>query len=365
MKVLFWIPALSGPGGGAEKVLSIVASGLSKRSHDVTVASWDREGAASFYSFDPGVRRIGLGRGSLKPVAKAIGLVRLRSQLKRQAFDVAIGFMFTGYFFLEIAARGSGVPVVASEHTAFEHYRRRPMQERLLRRSASRFAAFTIPSERVREGYPTMLARRMTVIPNPVAIGEGTKSRSSSRRRILAVGNLRPEKGHELLVEAFGKIGSTHPDWDLRIVGEGPLRAKLFRKIAELGLSGRAELAGAVPDIAEEYRNADLFVMPSHYESFGLATAEALSAGVPAIGFADCPGTNEIIQDGVNGILVGGKDRAEGLAAALASLMDSPNQLSELGSRAPGTVTAYRSDPIVSHWEQLLQTVSAQGKSRP
>jgi glycosyltransferase involved in cell wall biosynthesis len=299
----------------------------------------------------------------LKPIAKAVGLIRLRSMLRNQAFDAAIGFMFTGYFSLELAARGSGAPVVASEHTAFEHYQRRPLLKRLLSRDASRFAAFTIPSERVRAAYPNDLARRMTVIPNPVAIDRGSKSRSSGRKRILAVGNLRPEKGHQILVEAFGRIASSHPDWDLRIVGEGPLRQTLLRRIADHGLSGQAELVGAVPEIGDEYRNADLFVMPSHYESFGLATAEALSAGVPAIGFADCPGTNEIIQDGVNGLLVDGANRAEALSASLVRLMDSPGLLSELGGRAPGTVAAFHSDAIVSHWEQLLQTVVAKGKS--
>src|ERR687889_1677560 len=96
MKILFWVPALGGRGGGAERVLSIVASGLAQRRHDVVVASADRPGTPSFYTFDGAVRRVCLGKrpgASWHPVA----LSRLRRELVLNRPDVAIGFMFAGY----------------------------------------------------------------------------------------------------------------------------------------------------------------------------------------------------------------------------------------------------------------------------
>jgi glycosyltransferase involved in cell wall biosynthesis len=366
MNILFWIPTLGGRGGGAERVLSIVASGLARRGHDVIVASADRPGTPSFYEFDAAVRRACLGTrpgASWHPTA----LLRLRAEIMRDRPDVAIGFMFAGYATLTTAAAGTGVPVVASEHTAFDHYRHRSVQARLLRSIPRCFSAFTIPSDRVRLGYPPSVADRMTVIPNPLPkmVSDRRPPRAhDKRRRLLAIGNLRDEKGHSVLIEAFSRIATDYPDWELRIVGEGPLKSGLECAIANLGLKGKVEIAEVVRDVAAEYAAADLFVMPSSYESFGLATAEALAAGLPAVGFADCPGTNEVIRDGINGLLVQGLDRAEVLAAGLSRLIGEPELLAELSSRAPQTVTDYEAEGIVMRWEELLQSVVSNPDAR-
>ena len=358
MKILFWVPALGGRGGGAERVLSIIASGLAHRGHEVVVASADRLGTSSFYAFDPAVWRRCLGTrpgASWHPAA----LLRLRGELLRNPPDVAVGFMFAGYTTLAAAAAGTGMPLIASEHTTFDHYRLRAIQSRLLPRAAGRFAAITIPSDRVRLGYPRLVADLMTVIPNPLPKVQTDRGyrREGGHKRLLAVGNLRAEKGHLVLVDAFSRIAASHPDWDMRIVGEGPVRGVLEQAIESRGLKGRAHIGDVVTDVAAEYAKADLFVMPSSYESFGLATAEALSAGLPAVGFADCPGTNEIIQDEVNGLLVKGSNRAEALAVSLSRLMGDPALLSEFSSRAPGTVAEYEAEGIVMRWEKLLQSV--------
>src|SRR5690606_11954559 len=123
---------------------------------------------------------------------------------------------------------------------------------------------------------------------------------------------------HVTLIDAFADIYDKYPEWDLKIIGEGPLRPTLEEQIRRLGLEDRVSLPGATQSIGSEYRNADLFVLPSRYESFGLATAEAMGYGLAAIGFADCPGTNELIQDGINGKLAPSTDRTTSLANTMA-----------------------------------------------
>ena len=82
------------------------------------------------------------------------------------------------------------------------------------------------------------------------------------------------------------------------------------------------------------------------------------------MGFADCPGTNEIIQDGLNGLLVRGPDRAEALAAGLTRLMGEPALLAEFSRRAPQTVAEYEAEGIVMRWEELLQSVVSSPDAR-
>lgn len=154
-------------------------------------------------------------------------------------------------------------------------------------------------------------------------------------------------------------LADAHPDWRLRIVGEGELRAVLEGQVRDLGLENRVELPGVVGDVADQYRSAQLFVLPSKYESFGLATAEALAHGLPAVGFADCPGTNELIQHDVNGLLVGGEDRVAALAAGLTQLMSSSERRAKMAAAAPRSVDRFTVEPIIGKWEVLLQQVAA------
>lgn len=147
-------------------------------------------------------------------------------------------------------------------------------------------------------------------------------------------------------------------DWDLRIVGEGHLRPALERQIADLGMVGRIELAGAVSDVGGEYAAAQLFALPSSYESFGLVTAEAFAHGLPVIGFADCPGTNTLVVDGINGLLVGGADRVSAFALGLKRLMGDADLRERLGSAAPATVAEFSTDRVIDAWEALLYSVA-------
>jgi glycosyltransferase involved in cell wall biosynthesis len=118
------------------------------------------------------------------------------------------------------------------------------------------------------------------------------------------------------------------------------------------------EFPGPTSDVDREYAAAQLLVTPSRYESFGLVTGEAMSAGLPVIGFADCPGTNELIENGKNGLLVQADDRVEGLAAALRRLMSSAELRVKLGAAGPGSVERFQPDAIVGRWKALLDQVS-------
>jgi glycosyltransferase involved in cell wall biosynthesis len=349
--------------------LSLLTAELTERGHEVEIASFDAPDSTDFHRFDGRIVRHRLAIGEVArnsaPVELLARVPALRRLIRGRKPDVCIGFMHSTFVPLSFAAIGTRIPIIASEHTAFDHYRQRALQSRLLQSATRRFSAITIPSERVRSGYPAVVADRMTVIPNPLPkVGTGRREAKDKRKRLLAVGNLREEKGHLVLLDAFSRIAKDHPDWELRLVGEGPLKATLEQAIRSNGLSGRAEIAEVVSDIATEYAAADLFAMPSAYESFGLATAEALASGLPAVGFADCPGTNEIIRDGLNGLLVQGPDRAEALAAGLSRLMGEPALLAELSSRAPETVADYEAEGIIMRWEEVLQSVASNADAR-
>ncbi len=367
MRTLFVIKSVALGGGGAERVLANVSRTLPARGQDVTIVSFDRAGTEPFYDY-AGVRLIELSVGDVAShtsLPEIMGRIsELRRLLVQMRPDVAVGFMHSAYIPMGLAALGTGVPMVASEHISYEHYLSRPLERQALRLTPWVSAAMTVQTQSVREGFPAALRRHMEVIPNPVDFRPSKPTIGKSRKTILAVGRLEEQKDQQTLVEAFAKVAGRYPDWDLRIVGEGRLRSRLEALVRHRGLDERIRLPGLIPDIAAEYAAADLFAMPSIYESFGIATAEALASGLPAIGFADCPGTNELIEHQVNGLLVSGPHRAEALAAGLAQLMGDEELRAKLARAAPASVAAYSPEAVVDRWQQLLSRVARKNGGR-
>ena len=171
---------------------------------------------------------------------------------------------------------------------------------------------------------------------------------------LLSVGRLVPQKDHKTLIDAYAMLADDFPDWILQIFGDGELRTELEAQIKKLALEKRIQLSKTTPDIGKEYLSAQIFVVPSLYESFGLATAEALVYGLPAIGFADCPGTNELIKHDQNGVLVRGERRTFALADGLRRLMSSSNLRKRLGSAGPVSMADFSKEKICAKWEKLL-----------
>lgn len=369
MKLLFIIKALSLQGGGAERVLADVAIGLAARGHDIAVASFDPSGSSDFYPYEPPIRRIRMGvhgvdaRSGVRAIlarAKA-----LRTLVREEAPDVAVPFMHSSYVPLGLALAGSKVPALASEHIVYSHYAPRMVERLLIHGVSRRLDWFTAISEEMRSGFPDNFRNKMTVIPNPVgAVTSAIRAdvRGGAEKIVITAGRLEEQKDQKTLVAAFALLADRFPEWRLRIFGEGILRPELEAQIDALGMRGRIALPGVTTDIGAEYACAQLFAMPSAYESFGLVTAEAMAHGLPAVGFADCPGTNELIIDGENGLLVSGPDRPEALAAGLARLMGSEADRVRMGAAGPLRVASFAPERIVERWEALLEQV-AQGRA--
>ena len=370
LNVAFVVKTLDSRGGGAERVLSQVTAALAELGHQVTLVSFDSPDSPDFYEIDSRIRRVWLAAGrrnrrtSISDAVKRI--VALRREARRLRPDMVVGFLHSAYVPLALAMTGTGLPVVASEHIVYDHYRRHPVEGLLLRITARLYSRVVIVSEAVRQTFPPVLRNRMTVIENPVEVRPRQQPRRliTERDVILTVGRLVAQKDQSTLIAAFARVADDHPEWTLRIVGEGELRDRLEAQARELGLADRVEFPGPTREIWREYAAARIFVLPSTYESLGLATAEALSAGLPSIGFADCPGTNELIQDEVNGLLVGPGDRVTGMANALARLVSSPEERRRMAAAAPASVKQLSVQAVASRWEELLSRL-AHGRSLP
>ncbi|MHB1421804.1 MAG: glycosyltransferase [Gemmataceae bacterium] len=173
----------------------------------------------------------------------------------------------------------------------------------------------------------------VAIIPNGIEVVPEVIRSQEGPRRLLFLGRIHPVKGIDVLLRAWGQIEPRFPEWELRIVGmdEQGYQARMQELAATLGLKRVSFPGPAYGEYKEEeYKNAHLFVLPTHSENFGMAVAEAVAWGLPAIVSKGAPwaGLEEKrcgwwIEQGVAPLV-------DCLAAALAL---PPRQLGEMGQR--------------------------------
>lgn len=357
MKILFAIKTLN-QAGGAERVLADVSAGLHRRGQDVSILTFDD--APSFYAL-PDVERIRVSIGDTKTKSGFSTTLKrvfaLRKVVKAERPSCVIAFMHSMYVPMALALIGTGIPVIASEHIVPAYYKDKKLEYALLLLSALLVKKMTVLSEAVKAQFPKVLHSRIVAIPNPVTMPE-SGSPDSDSTIILNIGRLTDQKDQDTLIRAFAVIAAAHPNWNLKIIGDGKLLERLEALVQELNLNGRVHLSGTTQDIDAEYRRAGLFVLSSLYESFGMALAEAMAHELPVIGFADCPGVNELIADGQNGLLVDGDDRVSDLAQAIEQLIGDAALRSKLGEQGRKDIAAYHPDIIAEQWEDVVRAAA-------
>jgi GalNAc-alpha-(1->4)-GalNAc-alpha-(1->3)-diNAcBac-PP-undecaprenol alpha-1,4-N-acetyl-D-galactosaminyltransferase len=346
--------------GGAEKVMAFLANGLAAEGLRVRVLlTQPPPDEAPYYHLDPRIHVENLGlaagfRGSFLPPLRALRRVAvLRRALLAQPPDAVISFIHRTNVQVLLALRGSGVPVIVSEHINPWHG---PVQGkwRFLRRLIYPGArAVVVLTERGADYFRPWLGAKVRVIPNPVPPPEGHPAAPERVNEILGCGRLVAQKGFDLLIRAFHSVAPRLPGWNVSIYGDGPLREDLRRFIAELGLQDRVFLRGVTRTPHEVMRSAAIFALPSRFEGFPIALCEAMACGTAVVA-ADCEtGPRELITHGEDGLLVPSGD-VNALAEALLRLARSPNERARLGARAVRISEKYAPETVLKQWRDLL-----------
>jgi glycosyltransferase involved in cell wall biosynthesis len=361
--VAFYFHRLGTVGGGAERMICLLANALCERGFAVHMITWDEPHAHTFFALDPRVvwSRLGFRPGAGDKLRRTHTLARL---LHEHRIRILVGFVMSGDKTVYAAAKLAGVRLIVAERSA-------PTMYHLKCGFAQRWLSFgmlhladriTVQMADFVAGYPASLRNRIEVIPNPVPVAERRarpdRAGIDGRFELLAVGRLDGvEKRYECLVGAFARIAGDHPAWDLCIVGDGSKRDTLRRLATRDGVAERVLLESWTSDISGAYTSSHLFVMPSLWEGFPNALAEAMSHGLPAIGFRDAAGVAQLIADGETGWLAHGLDDEAALARVLSTAMADGAERTRRGTRAAESMAAYASEAQFDRWARLLGTL--------
>jgi glycosyltransferase involved in cell wall biosynthesis len=213
----------------------------------------------------------------------------------------------------------------------------------------SRAAADRLRLERVPEGKIAVIANGLDCdrferpIPRP------------KLRKVVVVANLRPEKGHDVLMGAAVDVLRRYPDAQFEVVGGGPELQSLLARAEALGVLHAFTFLGHRDDVPARMADGDIFVLPSRSEAFPNAVLEAMAAGLPIVA-SGVGGIVELIDEGVTGLLAAPGD-TRALADRLCRLMNDPALASRLGDAARAKAHArYSFDRMVAAFESLYLT---------
>ena len=236
--------------------------------------------------------------------------------------------IFGGAVAVDLASE-YGIPVVLTEHSSgFARNRYARWQLNLARRGITGAHSLIAVSPSLGEILGKLFPfskDQWRWVPNVVADRFYAPTGASGKRGstiFLNLALMTENKGQSDLVEAFRNIAQSNPAAKLWLAGDGPARNALEKQVSDLGISGKVRFLGMIEPgkVPELLERADVMVISSHYETFGVVAAEALMAGLPVIA-TQCGGPECIVEDG-DGILVPVKNPGA-LGAAMQELLDN------------------------------------------
>jgi glycosyltransferase involved in cell wall biosynthesis len=356
--------------GGSERVAANLCQAWSEAGDRVTLVTLSpgQEGISlppdiDRRSLSPRPKRGGLA-GLVDSVMNGFRLGRFLREIKP---DAVIAISTVASLQLAFARCAPGTVKIGTEHGYMRHYRQ-PAYVMFARRWLfPRLDAVVCPAAKsaqaIAEDCP---GTKASAIANPLSLPLPASGPAIATDRFLKAGRryfctsarLEPLKRIDQLIEAFASLHHQLPDWDLVILGDGPLRVALESQVSALRLSARIHFVGWVGNSAEWYERTDMFVFSSHSEGFGMVLAEAMAYGMPCVTYDCDAGPADIVRDGVDGAVVPVGD-VTALADRMRALALDDRRRVEFSQRAREVLMRFGNKAVLERWHELIRSAKS------
>ncbi|MBD3590356.1 glycosyltransferase family 4 protein [Bacteroides sp. GM023] len=381
MKIAYYLPSLYAP-GGLERIVTFKANYLAEHceGYEVYIITSEQRDREIHFALSPKVKHIDIDVAFDWPFNQSTISKLLKYPFRYHKFrkrftrllmdirpDITLSTIRREVKFIHSIADGS--KKVGEFHVTRYSYGvgkggffgnlLQKRWEKELQKNLQQLDKFVVLTHEEATFWPDL--ENICVIPNPI-ITPTDRFSDCSARQIIAAGRYAPQKGFDILIEAWKIVSKKHPSWILRIYGDGALRDSFQQRINDLEMTGSCILEHTVPNITDKYCESSIFVLSSRFEGFGMVITEAMSCGVPPVSF-DCPcGPKDIIDDGKDGLLVE-NGNIEKLAEKISWLIENENIRMEMGQQARINAQRFRMENIVEHWKLLFEELTSDNQS--
>lgn len=344
--------------GGAEKVMSILASGCAELGADVTLVVLRNKKIV--YPVSDSVKIIQFSdEGKLATLTR---IWKLHNVMKESDADAVIPFLPIISLYTLIANIGVGKKLIMSERAdPRAKLSKLSWKDRIGNFLMRKCGLYSLADWMVfqtldaQSYYKKRIQKKSSIISNPLDLDNLPQCYSGEReKRIVAAGRFAEEKNFGLLIETFKDFYAKHPEYKLTIYGEGKLKADYERLISKLQLEDCIELPGFTSNLPQDINRASMYISTSNHEGISNSMLEALGMGIPSI-VTDCPvgGARMFVKTDYNGILIPMNDKAE-LLKAMEKIVDNPAYSKSL-SESSDIIRRELSKATICHrWLELI-----------
>ena len=342
-------------GGGAERVMVILANFFVTKGHHVTIITFNE---GDDFQLDERVSRVRLHSGSIKnhTLRGVWNLVSHYKSVKNRP-DIAISFLSRTNFMSIIACKFFFIKIIVSEH--FNHLgegdKIRDFTWKYLYRLANVVTVLTSFDKPFFENK----GAKVVVMPNPSTFIPLNHNGHSRRKVIMAIGSLNRyhDKGFDNLIRLIAPVLKNYPDWILKIVGRGDEGLAFLRELtAKEELEKQVVFTGFRNDVSTLMQDSEIFILSSRFEGLPMVLLEAMTQGMACIAFDCITGPSEMIVNNENGLLINDQDM-DAMKNGLIKLMEDDSLRRKLAHRATRDLDRYSIENISKLWEDLFQEV--------
>ncbi len=294
--------------GGLERQILEIGKMLNNSGFTVYLITLDAKDVEPFYNLASEIHIIPIKIGDPDVTASLKTKIERQLAMRKILLKIqpvaGIAFMFGGYLMSRFAMFSSKAPLVLAERNSPEMYKLTKIRKyrHVLFLTMVFAQRITVQFESYKFKYPQYLQNRIRVIPNSILDIGTVKNYPSKNVRFVFAGRFSFQKQVIRLVEGFSVFVRDNPNATLKLYGEGEPFPELRQKINDLQLNKSVRLL-APTEFGLIIQEADVMCLLSKWEGFPNIVAESLMAGIPVIGFANCDGVSDLVQDGVNGWL--------------------------------------------------------------
>lgn len=353
-------------GGGAERVGVLIASGLAQRGHEVYIVTNLHDEVK--YPVNEKVKVLNMVTSPHNKLMKWGSAIKiLRRYVKQVQPDVIIGIMQLSSFIAKLATIGKKVPIVMTEHYAFDlaPFREMTLLEKFCKFHLNKiYTHVTVLTEEDKKVIGDRL-HQVSVMPNPLSLRPVDEVLSRGNV-ILAAGRIDGwhSKGFDVLIKAWGKLIQNsklkiHNDgWRLQIAGTGSDTSLAYLKglCKEYGVEDSVDFLGFVPDMQSLYQKASIFVLSSRYEGFGLVLIEAMSQGCACIACDHKGRQREIMENESQGLLCP-PENIETLSRCMYKMIKDVDYRESVRKNAIERSKFFSIENPIERWEKLLNQI--------